>query len=89
MAQKVIKFYATWCGPCKIYGKAFDKVKNEYAENDEFEFIEVDIDKDTEGLANQYKVDSVPTTVRVKENGTTLDRVGRLSVSDLKAFLIE
>ena len=29
MAKQVIKFYADWCGPCKIYGPTFDRVKQD------------------------------------------------------------
>lgn len=81
MGNKVIKFYATWCGPCKIYGKTWDKVK---AENTtDTEFIDVDIDKDTTGLAAEYKIDSVPTTVYIGNDGETTTKVGRLSKEDL------
>ena len=40
--KKVIKFYATWCGPCKVYGKTWDKVVEKY--NDQVEFLNIDIE---------------------------------------------
>lgn len=86
MAVKAIKFYATWCGPCKIYGKAWDKVAEEL--KDSVEFVDVDIDKDTTGLAAQYKVTSVPHTVVLKE-GTTNSKTGRLSISELKNLILD
>jgi len=85
MAVKAIKFYATWCGPCKIYGKAWDKVADELKE--EVEFIDVDIDKDTTGLAAEYKVTSVPHTVIIKD-GNTVQETGRLNVADLKNLIL-
>jgi len=85
MAVKAIKFYATWCGPCKIYGKAWDKVANELKE--EVEFVDVDIDKDTTGLAAEYKVTSVPHTVIIKD-GNTIQETGRLNVADLKNLIL-
>lgn len=83
--QKVIKFYATWCGPCKIYGKTFDRVKEELKEGNEY--IEIDVDKDTTGMANEYKVDSIPHTVVVREDGTTVEKGGRLSADTLRTLI--
>ena len=85
MATKAIKFYATWCGPCKVYGKAWDKVAEEL--KDGVEFINIDIDKDTTGLAAEYKVTSVPHTVVIKD-GTTKAETGRLSASELKELIL-
>ena len=84
--KKVIKFYATWCGPCKVYGKTWDKVLPTY--HDQVSFEDVDIDKDTEGLANKFKVESVPTTVLVREDGSQLVKVGRLSKDELTELIL-
>jgi len=83
---KVIKFYADWCGPCRVYGKAWDKVVEEL--NDVVEFQEVNIEEDTSGLAAEYKVDGIPHTVVHKINGSTEERGGRMSVEELKEFIL-
>jgi len=61
--KKVIKFYATWCGPCKVYGKTWDKVVEKYS--GQVEFVNVDIETDTTGLAAQFKVKGIPHTVLI------------------------
>ena len=65
MGTKVIKFYADWCGPCKVYAKTFDKVAEEL--KDKVEFVNVNIETDTTGLAAEYKVKSIPFTVVLQE----------------------
>jgi thioredoxin 1 len=85
-AKKVIKFHATWCGPCKIYGKTWDKITPDY--RDQIDFINVDIDKDTSGFAAKYKIESVPTTVLIREDGSTLSKVGRLSKEELTELIL-
>ena len=85
-AKKIIKFYATWCGPCKIYGKTWDKVIPDY--QDQITVENIDIDKDTTGVAAQYKVASVPTTVLVREDGSTIKKTGRLSKDELTELIL-
>jgi thioredoxin 1 len=82
---KVIKFYASWCGPCKIYGKTWSKVSEEL--NSNAEFIEVDIDKDTEGLAAKYRVQSIPTTIILKEE-EIIKEVGLVKETKLKELIL-
>ena len=85
-SKKVIKFYATWCGPCKVYGKVWDKVIPTYT--DQIQFANIDIDKDTTGLANKLKIESVPTTVLIREDGSQLKKVGRLSTEELTELIL-
>tara|TARA_B100000497_G_C7334344_1_gene220789 strand:- start:240 stop:500 length:261 start_codon:yes stop_codon:yes gene_type:complete len=84
--KKIIKFYANWCGPCKAYAPIFDKVIDKY--KDQVDTYNVNVDKDTDGLAAEYKVMSMPTTVLVKEDGTILKKVGILSEIELEELII-
>ncbi len=84
--KKVIKFYASWCGPCKIYNKTWEKVTSSYL--DQINFLNIDIDKDTSGLANKYKIDTVPTTVLVREDGSSKLLEGRLNETELTELIL-
>tara|TARA_R110000822_G_scaffold129456_2_gene265615 strand:- start:942 stop:1202 length:261 start_codon:yes stop_codon:yes gene_type:complete len=82
---EVIKFYADWCGPCKLYAKAFDNVAEEL--KDDIKFQNINIETDTSGLAGEYKVTGIPTTVVIK-NGVSKSRTGRLDEQELKNFIL-
>ena len=84
--KKVIKFYATWCGPCKVYGKTWDKVVEKY--DGQVEFVNIDIEADTTGLAAKYKVKSIPHTVLIKEDGTEIAKSGRISQEELEELVL-
>lgn len=81
---KAIKFYASWCGPCQVYAKTWDKVTSEIKD---VEFINIDIDKDTTGLAAKHKVMNIPHTVVIKDGVTTAE-TGRLNESQLKNLIL-
>lgn len=84
--KKVIKFWAPWCGPCKMYAPTFTTVSEKY--KDQIQFIEVDVDQDSEGLAGEYKVRNIPFTVLVREDGSVLSKVGVLSESQLEELIL-
>ena len=84
--KKVIKFYATWCGPCKVYGKTWDKVVEKY--DGQVEFVDIDIEADTTGLAAKYKVKSIPHTVLIKEDGTEIAKSGRIPQEELEELVL-
>tara|TARA_R110000851_G_scaffold86943_2_gene189299 strand:- start:426 stop:689 length:264 start_codon:yes stop_codon:yes gene_type:complete len=86
MGTKVIKFYADWCGPCKVYAKTFNKVAEEL--KDKVEFINVNIETDTTGLAAEYKVKSIPFTVVIQEGKDVKKEVGQLREQALKELIL-
>jgi len=86
MAKQVIKFYADWCGPCKVYAPTFERVKQDL--QDIIEFKEINVEQDPDNLSGEYKVKGIPTTVLV-ENGVVLkSQSGRIGEEQLKEFIL-
>jgi thioredoxin 2 len=83
--MEIIKFYADWCGPCKVYAPIFEKVTSDL----NVEYKNINVDKDTEGLAAEYKIRSIPATVIVKEDGTVIKEVGLLQEDKLTTLIKE
>lgn len=79
--QGVVKFFATWCGPCKLYAGAFNRVAEK---NPDIDFYEIDVDQHPE-LKDQARVISVPTTIFFKD-GAEVHRIrGATSTGRLDA----
>jgi thioredoxin 1 len=78
----IIDFSATWCGPCKKMEPYYHQAEHDL--RDAFiNFTTVDVD-DEEGLAEKYKVTSMPTLVFI-QNGV---EVGRHTNSEKKEKIL-
>ena len=79
--MKVLKFYADWCGPCKMLSKAIEGA------DVNLEIVNVDIDDDSV-LTMKYGVRGVPMCVVVDEDGKELRRkVGMMSKDEFEKFV--
>ncbi|MDB4396123.1 thioredoxin family protein [bacterium] len=79
--MKILKFEATWCGPCKQMDKVIETI------DFDVEIDKIDIDDNREAL-EKYSVRSVPTLIRVDDEGVELDRlIGSQGAEDIKAFV--
>ena len=55
----VVDFYADWCGPCKMMAPEFEQVAKE---NASIKFGKLNVE-DSQQIASQFKVLSIPTTI--------------------------
>ena len=79
----LVDFFATWCGPCKMFAPVLD----EYAEaNSEVEAVKVDVDEIGE-LARRYGVMSIPTVILFKNGQPVKKNVGFLDLEELEEFV--
>lgn len=80
--EAVVDFYATWCGPCKMFGPVFEDVS---LEND-INFVKVDVDKYSE-IARKYGVMTIPTVILFKDGVEVKRNIGFMSEEELSKFL--
>ena len=77
--MKFYKFYADWCGPCRILTTMLNKAQIEY------EPINVD---NNEELVEKYNIKTIPVFMVVKDDGTEIDRfVGVKSADAIKQWI--
>jgi len=78
--KKIVRFTASWCGPCKMLAKTLEEVKSELP-------IEVvDIDTHPE-VAAEFGIRGVPTLVIVEDNVASKRLVGNKTKQEIEAFI--
>jgi thioredoxin 1 len=70
---QVKKFYAQWCGPCKMLTPIMEGVKKNHTD---VQFENIDVDSDFE-IASKYSIRSVPTVI-VEKDGIEVHRFAGL-----------
>ncbi len=67
--KKVIRFTASWCGPCKMLAKTLEEVET----NVPIEVIDIDVNPE---IATEFGIRSVPTLVIVEDNMASKRLIG-------------
>ena len=80
--MKILKFSASWCGPCKMLSKTIENIKDEVP----YPVEEIDIDNNTE-MAQKYGIRGVPTMIIVDGDKEVKRKVGAMTSPELKQFL--
>ena len=80
--MKLLKFSASWCGPCKMLSKTIEQVKDEL----DCDIVEIDIDDDFE-TANKFQIRGVPTLVMMDGETEVARKTGSMSAAELKNFV--
>ena len=82
LKDTVVDFYATWCGPCKMFGPIFEEVANESDMN----FVKLDVDRYSD-IAREYGVMSIPTIILFSDGKEVKRYTGFMSKDQFTEFL--
>ena len=79
----LLDFYATWCGPCKMFSPLVDQIADEHSE---FTVGKINVDEQPE-LAAEFGVMSISTLVAMKDGRITAQEVGYRPKEGILAML--
>lgn len=77
----LVDLFATWCGPCKMMHPILEQLKA--ALGDKLRIIKIDIDKN-QAVANQFKIQSVPTMILFKDKKILWRQSGAMPLNALQ-----
>ena len=79
--KQLLKFSATWCGPCKALAGSF-----KYVDLGDVELVEVDIDEEMEKSA-EYHIRGVPTLVLLEDGVEVKRKSGMMMANEIEEFI--
>ena len=79
--KEVLKFSASWCGPCQALSMTLKSI-----DDLQVEVKEIDID-DQLDLAAQYNIRSVPTLIVLEDGAEVRRKTGALNTTQIKEVI--
>lgn len=80
----LVDFFATWCGPCKQMHPVLEQLKSEVG--DAIRILKLDVEKN-DALAYEYRIQSVPTLMLIRNSEVLWRQSGAMPLADLKALI--
>lgn len=75
----IVKFYATWCGPCKVVDSM---LKNITESRDDLNVISINVEDHVE-LRKEFEVRSIPTLLFFKDGEVYEKSIGSINAQEI------
>ncbi len=82
----IIDFWASWCGPCRMFSPIVEEVSEEF--KGKIVFGKLNTDENSE-IATKYNIMSIPTAMMFKDGKIKATSIGALPKESFKKWVRE
>lgn len=82
----LVDFWASWCGPCRMFGPIFESVSKKI---DDVNFVKFEIDESNRRTPAKYGIRSIPSVLAFKNGELVEARTGLMDEETLTLWINE
>ena len=82
----LVDFWASWCGPCRMFGPIFESVSDKITD---VNFVKFEIDESNRRVPAQYGIRSIPSVMAFRNGELVEARTGLMDAETLTDWISE